>query len=198
MLRHPPYALALALILLAIRARGNGPRPHAVSPRDARATPVLQTYTDAVHGYTLRYPRTWMLKTGVPTTSFHAGLDALTPFAVVFASADTDAGLIAVAGRGTYSRARIIQTETRVLKASPGETRQGSIVFGSRVIDGVVFREARATFKTRAGTVGGRVLMATRRGFTYFFVVVLTPSGARAAADRAEAQAIVGSIVVRP
>ncbi len=198
MVHYPACALTLALTLLGVGARGHGPHPHAISPRDAGVAPALRAYTDAAHGYTLRYPRPWTLQTGIPTASFDAGLDALAPVAAVLVSPDTDAGLIAVAGRGAYSPARIIQTESRVLNAGPGETRAGPIASGSRLIGGVVFRDARAIFTTRAGAVDARALMATRRGFTYLFVVVLTPGGARTAADRAETRAVLGSIAFHP
>jgi len=194
--RYPAWALTLTL--LGVGVCGANPSPQTVPPRDAGVAPVWRTYTDAAHGYALRYPRPWTLQTGVPTPSFHAGLDALAPCAVIFVSPDTDVGLIAVAGRATYSQARIIRTETRVLSADPGQTRQGSITFGARVIGGVVFRDARATFTTRAGAVEDRALMATRHGWTHLFVVVLTPGGAHTAVDRAETHAVVARITVRP
>jgi len=203
MVRHPAWALTFALILLGVEARGHAPRPHAGVTRGDGVAPAPRTYTDAAHGYTLRYPRPWTLKTGIPTASFDAGLDALAPVAAVLVSPDTDAGLIAVAGRGAYSSARIIQTESRALRAGvqgeAGATLQGPIVYGPRVIGGVVFQDARATFTTRAGAVDARALMATRRGLTYLFIAVVTLiPGTRAAADRAALRAVLGSITLRP
>lgn len=63
MVRHP--ASTLTLTLLGVGARGYDPRPPAVPPRNAGVAPAPRTYTDAAHGYALRYPRPWIGPPGV-------------------------------------------------------------------------------------------------------------------------------------
>ncbi len=199
MTRHLACPLLLALTLPGAGTHGTSPRHPAVPSRATRPAPALRTYTDHAHGYALRYPRAWTLQTGVERGGVDAGLDALSPVVLVLGSPRTNTGLVAVAGPGVYSPARIRQVETRALLSGgdPGDTQDGPLTFGHRLIGGVVFQEARATFTTRTGTIDGDALMATRRTLTYLFVVV-TPRGPRTAAERAQMGAVVTSITFRP
>lgn len=192
MTRHPAWALAVALPLLAAGTRGPSLHPPV-------AAPALRTYTDHAYGYALRYPPAWTLQTHVDAASFDAGLDALSPVVLVLGSPRDDAGLVALAGRVIYSPTRIRQAETRALLSGgdPGDTQEPPIAFSPRLLGGVVFQQARATFKTHTGLIDGVALMATRRGVTYLFVVV-TPHGPRTATVRAQMGAVVAGITFHP